>query len=230
MTQGAGGQHAAPESSTDPSAPAHLATGLSVCGCPLPPLPLRPARDSAATAATPGPAAAAEPAATHTPQPPAAFGCPWRPARPCASGQPPRKFRVWLPPPRSPEGTPRRPRYSARTHEWDPIASRGSGRGPRPPHPAAPLPAAGSRSRSRAESSPRFASARERSGRRGRWLPALARSLAHAMLGQRGSGRRVFTHIRVREERRKKKKKKVSFKPEQKTFNMKSHSRNRHRP
>lgn len=41
--------------------------------------------------------------------------------------------------------------------------------------------------------------------------PSPPLSLSHAMLGQIGSTRRVFTHIRVREE-----KKKVSFKPEQK--------------
>ncbi|XP_011808270.1 PREDICTED: uncharacterized protein LOC105519508 [Colobus angolensis palliatus] len=47
---------------------------------------------------------------------------------------------------------------------------------------------------------------------------------SHAMLGPIGSASRVFTHIRVREEKRK-----VSFKPELKTFTMKAHSGSRPR-
>lgn len=55
--------------------------------------------------------------------------------------------------------------------------------------------------------------------------------LSPAMLGLIGSARRVFTHIRAREE----KKKKLSFRLKNKnktitTFTMKSHSRNRHGP
>lgn len=62
---------------------------------------------------------------------------------------------------------------------------------------------------------------------REKWIiVARARSApSHAMLGPIGSVSRVFTHIRVREEKRK-----VSFKPELKTFTMKSHSGNRPRP
>lgn len=62
---------------------------------------------------------------------------------------------------------------------------------------------------------------------REKWIiVARARSApSHAMLGPIGSTSRVFTHIRVREEKRK-----VSFKPELKTFTMKSHSGNRPRP
>lgn len=62
---------------------------------------------------------------------------------------------------------------------------------------------------------------------REKWIiVARARSApSHAMLGPTGSASRVFTHIRVREEKRK-----VSFKPELKTFTMKSHSGNRPRP
>ncbi|XP_055570110.1 atherin-like [Falco cherrug] len=215
-TNGAGVLRAVPKSLTDPCAPAIWPRGAAFAAAA--------SRRSASPAAAP-------PAPHRRGQPrPPLRGVRRGPPRPFAWEQPPAGARRRAASSAEPGGCP----AAAATpgaHTSGPRPRAGAPAAP-PPQPAAPvpLPAAGSGSRSRAESSPRFASARERSGRRGRWLPALARSLAHAMLGQRGSARRVFTHIRVREERRKKKKKKVSFKPEQKTFNMKSHSRNRHRP
>eukprot|EP00076_Gallus_gallus_P039518 XP_025005056.1 uncharacterized protein LOC112532150 [Gallus gallus] len=104
----------------------------------------------------------------------------------------------------SARGRPRRGRSAA-----GPVPAAPSGRGAaRSASPRRSTSRRGQRAPGPAESSPRFASARGAEGAMAAGARPPARSLATAMLGQRGSARRARTHIRVREERRKKKKKK----------------------